>query len=89
MKAAVLLWGACVVWAPGAPAQAPAESETSDAAQAKRERDLKMPEIVQALGLKEGARVADIGAGDGYYEIPMARAVGPAVFTPRTSMPER
>jgi ubiquinone/menaquinone biosynthesis C-methylase UbiE len=78
MKAAVLLLGACLLCLPGAPAQAPNPGgETPEAAQAKRERELKMPEIIQALGLTEGARVADIGAGEGYYEIPMARTVGP------------
>jgi ubiquinone/menaquinone biosynthesis C-methylase UbiE len=30
-----------------------------------------------ALGLKKGERVADIGAGSGYFTIPVARAVGP------------
>jgi ubiquinone/menaquinone biosynthesis C-methylase UbiE len=37
-----------------------------------------MPEIIQALGLKEGSKVADIGAGEGYYEVAMSRAVGAA-----------
>ncbi len=44
--------------------------------QVKREHDLRMAEIVQALDLKEGSRVADIGAGEGFYEDPMSRAVG-------------
>lgn len=76
MKAAVVLLGACILWTPTAPAQAPPSGETPGSGEAKRERELKMPEIVQALGLREGSRVADIGAGEGYYEIPMARAVG-------------
>ena len=44
--------------------------------QEKREHDLKMAEIVQALGLENGSKVADIGAGEGFYEVPMSRAVG-------------
>ena len=47
------------------------------AAQAKREQELRMPDIVQALALKQGARVADIGAGDGNYEPMLSRAAGP------------
>lgn len=77
MKSAVVLLGACILWTPAVPAQAPRSGETPEAAEAKRERELKMPEIVEALRLREGSRVADIGAGEGYYEIPMARAVGP------------
>lgn len=46
------------------------------AAQAKREQDLRMPDIVQALALKQGSRIADIGAGDGDYESMLSNAVG-------------
>lgn len=35
-------------------------------------------EVVAALGLVEGDRVADLGAGAGYFTLPLARAVGPA-----------
>jgi precorrin-6B methylase 2 len=35
-----------------------------------------MPAIVKSLNLKEGSSVADIGAGGGYYEVAMSRAVG-------------
>jgi ubiquinone/menaquinone biosynthesis C-methylase UbiE len=45
--------------------------------QEKREHDLKMAEIVRALGLELGSKVADIGAGEGFYEVPISRAVGP------------
>jgi ubiquinone/menaquinone biosynthesis C-methylase UbiE len=33
-------------------------------------------DVVRALGLKPGDRVADIGAGSGYFAIPLAQAVG-------------
>ncbi len=33
--------------------------------------------VVQALGLKSGETVADIGAGSGYFTVRFARAVGP------------
>jgi ubiquinone/menaquinone biosynthesis C-methylase UbiE len=64
-----VLLAVCVCFSPAVWAQ-------DDAAEAKRERELKMPEIVRALGLKEGSRVADIGAGEGTYESSLARAVG-------------
>ena len=36
----------------------------------------KPEELVKALGLAPGDRVADIGAGTGYFERWLARAVG-------------
>ncbi len=44
---------------------------------ANREDVQKSPEIVKALAFKPGERVADIGAGSGYFTFPVARAVGP------------
>ncbi len=43
-----------------------------------REDVQKSPEIMKALAFKPGERVADIGAGSGYFTIPTAEAVGPA-----------
>jgi predicted methyltransferase len=34
--------------------------------------------VLEALDVAPGARVADLGAGDGYFTAPLARAVGPA-----------
>jgi arsenite methyltransferase len=40
--------------------------------------DFQMPEkVMETLALKAGERVADIGAGSGYFTIPVAKAVGP------------
>lgn len=79
MKAAILACGVLLCLPPSVLAQANggagAGEESSDA---RKERELKIGGIIQALGLKEGANVADIGAGDGFYEISLSRAIGPS-----------
>ncbi len=42
----------------------------------ERRRWLPPEEVVARLGLREGMRVADVGAGTGYFTLPMAAAVG-------------
>lgn len=46
--------------------------------QAQRNRDSwqRVPEVLSALAIDKGSRVADIGAGDGYFTRHLARAVG-------------
>lgn len=43
-----------------------------------REDVQKSPEILKALAFKPGERVADIGAGSGYFTFQVAEAVGPS-----------
>jgi ubiquinone/menaquinone biosynthesis C-methylase UbiE len=44
----------------------------------KRDAYQKPHEVVQALGLKSGEVIADIGAGSGYFTFHLARQVGPS-----------
>jgi arsenite methyltransferase len=43
----------------------------------EREEFQKPKQVMTALALRPGERVADIGAGSGYFTIPAAKAVGP------------
>ena len=43
----------------------------------EREEFQKPAEVMAALALRPGERVADIGAGSGYFTIPAAKSVGP------------
>jgi cyclopropane fatty-acyl-phospholipid synthase-like methyltransferase len=45
----------------------------------ERESFQKPKEVMAALALQPGERVVDLGAGSGYFTIPAARAVAPAV----------
>lgn len=37
----------------------------------------RVPDILVALNVVPGSRVADVGAGDGFFTVRLARAVGP------------
>jgi ubiquinone/menaquinone biosynthesis C-methylase UbiE len=50
---------------------------TAQESEAERERVERVSDILAALGVKEGLRVADVGSNDGFYTIRIARAVGP------------
>lgn len=76
MRLATLVLGIYLGCLPQFAAQAGTSDPSAESAQAKRERNLKMPEIIRALDLKEGSKVSDIGAGDGDYEVALSRSVG-------------
>jgi SAM-dependent methyltransferase len=44
----------------------------------KRDRHGEAERVMGRLGLQFGTRVADVGAGDGYYTVRLARRLGPA-----------
>ena len=58
-------------------ASRPAADWTKTLESHDRIANLKMDEIVARLGLKPGETVADIGAGSGLFEVPLAKAVSP------------
>ena len=46
--------------------------------EAEREKQERVADILVALGARDGARVADLGSGDGFYALRIARAVAPS-----------
>ena len=42
-----------------------------------REKEERTSEMMENLGIKRGMNVADIGSGNGYHSLPMAKAVAP------------
>jgi ubiquinone/menaquinone biosynthesis C-methylase UbiE len=45
--------------------------------EATRDRDREAERVFERLGIRPGLRVADIGAGEGYYTVRLARWLGP------------
>ena len=70
---------------PGAPASAfpepdrPVAEIVSDhwSSEGARDRAGEAQRVMELLGVREGMRVADIGAGSGYHTVRLARRVGP------------
>ena len=44
--------------------------------ESRRDAWQRVPDVVAALGLKDGSHVADVGAGDGYFTTRLSKAVG-------------
>ena len=57
---------------PVAPIISPAYSD-----EATRDRDREAERVFERLGVRSGLRVADLGAGEGYYTVRLARRLGP------------
>ena len=57
---------------PVAPIVSPAYSSED-----KRDRHGEAERVMDRLGVRAGLRVADLGAGDGYYAVRLARRLGP------------
>jgi ubiquinone/menaquinone biosynthesis C-methylase UbiE len=57
-------------------ASRPAEEWTKTLEGAERVSSLKIDEVVAAMRLHDGDQVADVGAGSGLLEVPLAKAVG-------------
>lgn len=88
---ALTLGAACLAWPPAVAAQGATEilrfpaphrpvagiisPEYSD--EATRDRHGEADRVMDRLGIKPGMRVADIGAGLGYYTVRLARRLGP------------
>lgn len=75
MRVALLACGLsfCVI----AAASGQAARAQLDTTEVDRDDWQKVPEIFAAMGVSEGSRVADIGAGGGFFTVRLARTVGP------------
>ena len=62
---------------PAAIAASNAAVETTPQQPASRESWQRVPDIFSAMNIANGAQVADVGAGDGFFTTRLARAVGP------------
>ena len=53
---------------------------TTLAQQDERERETteRVPDLLAAIGVKDGAHIADLGSADGFYTLRIARAVSPS-----------
>lgn len=60
-----------------APKVTPSPSDNTAREQARFDAERKPEKVVEALGIKPGSRVADVGAGTGLLTVHLARAVAP------------
>ena len=69
------LWALALFLVLVTPAHGQAASSASNA-QERREKAIRLPDILEALAISNGSRVADIGAGEGFFTARLARKVG-------------
>lgn len=62
---------------PTRPAQG-AAARSGESTSARREDWQRVPDIFAALSARPGSRIADLGAGDGWLTVQLARRVGPS-----------
>jgi ubiquinone/menaquinone biosynthesis C-methylase UbiE len=74
----VLLSSLCLAATLLAAGSAPQPAPGLSASEEKRLQNMKFDEIASALGVREGGRIADLGAGEGIFTAALAAAVGPA-----------
>lgn len=65
----LILWASVI-------AAMPLPAQTRQTEDARREAWQKVDQIFAAMGVRAGATVADVGAGDGFFTSRLARAVG-------------
>jgi predicted methyltransferase len=70
-KLARVMFLACVIGA------VPLLEQSRQTDEARREEWQKVDQILSAMGVRFGATVADVGAGEGFFTSRLARAVGP------------
>ncbi len=60
-----------------APQDSSALSRGMERSEKQRERWQRVSDVFEAMGVEEGSRVADVGAGTGFFTVRLAKAVGP------------
>ena len=74
----VLLGGPTVTGEPAdRPTSEPYKGDLSIFEDPERDQKLQIGRVMDLLGIREGSRVADIGAGSGWFTVRCARRVGP------------
>lgn len=59
------------------PLAAQSDAQRQQQADKQRETSSRVPDLLKALEARPGAAIADVGAGDGFYTVRIARAVEP------------
>jgi predicted methyltransferase len=55
-----------------------AEAAVAQQDEREREKVERVPDVLTALGVRDGAHVADLGSADGFYTLRIAKAVAPS-----------